>query len=411
MSKYNLPFVLDSLEAYVTQILAFYIAYRDREPFTDKWKSQYLYPDFPLTDESILFLSEDRALLEQQVVQALDDLSFIPLSYLPEDFLLEWGRKRIAFFSKDREEFPNLPPTFEQHHIDIGYIQKTGEGVFKYKEEKKAYRNYVDLIVEKVISSFEGHIYSHRVLGESFKAKTLGCFGTTEGGLLFYIGKEVFLQLLKEYSDGHRRFSVLDLQNLTAAEEYFLVYKAINTETVDMSIVNDNPELIKEQQTPGVAVILTQRGLIEKLLAEFQEQPQEKARFFELIVNDTTIPDDKKSFDFHRTESCINQLLDSCNDIWHEYLSDIYFNVITDNSVGSLTSKELAMYEFVRLHDARIVPILKALNEDTSSPLHKIARVELYGAIREMPEYFTESKYDGHKAAIKKTNQSIIRMK
>lgn len=410
MSKISLPLIIDSFRSYVEQLLAFYWEYRGKEPFSDTWKSKYLLPEFPPTDESILFLPDDRALLEQQVVEALESLSFIPLSYLPRNLLLDWGRDHASASPFWRLTLPSQDYTsIEQLQIKAGIIQKTGEGLFKFSNEKQGNRNYIDHVVDKVLISFHEYI-EFEVLGDEFKAKTSGCFGNVDDCTLYHVEKEVFLQLIKEYSDEQRRFSVLELNNLTSAEQYLLVYKALNTQTVDMSIVNDDPELREEEKTPFLAVIRTQRKLIETITEEYQHRPQEMALFFELVMSDTTVSDDPNSFDYFRAESCIHELLERTEDIFHEYLSNICLEVVTNDLVGGAVSKKEAIAELLEQRDVRIVPLIKQWAEDESSSLHKRAKIDIFGAIREMPEYFTDSKYDKHKAAIEETNRRIVRI-
>lgn len=408
MSKISLPLIIDSFRSYVEQLLVFYWEYRGKEPFSDTWESKYLLPEFPPTDESILFLPDDRALLEQQVVETLESLSLIPLSYLPLDLLLDWGRDHASASPFWRLTLPSQDYTsIEQLQIKAGTIQKTGEGLFKFSNEKQGNRNYIDHVVDKVLISFHAYI-EFEVLGDEFKAKTSGCFGNVGECTLYNVEKEVFLQLVKEYSDEQRRFSILELNNLTSAEQYFLVYKAINIQSVNMSIVNDDPNLEEWQKTPHLAVIRTQRKLTATIAEEFRDRPQEMARFFELVMSDTTVSDDPNSFDYSRTEDSICDLLEHTEDIFHEYLSDICLEVVTNDSVGGAVSKKEAIAELIEQKDTRIVPLIKEWAEDESSSLHKRAEIDLFGAIREMPEYFTDSKYDRHKAAIEESNRRWI---
>jgi hypothetical protein len=78
--------------------------------------------------------------------------------------------------------------------------------------------------------------------------------------------------------------------------------------------------------------------------------------------------------------------------------------------VGGAVSKKEAIAELLEQRDVRIVPLIKQWAEDESSSLHKRAKIDIFGAIREMPEYFTDSKYDKHKAAIEETNRRIVRI-
>jgi hypothetical protein len=408
MSKYSLLFITDSFRAYVEKLLAFYLYYGGKEPFSDTWESKFLLSASRNTEESLLFLPDDRYLLEQQVVEALESLSCIPLSCLPLDLFVDWGRNHASASAQVRIKSPSQNHAAIEHlQIKSGVIQKTGEGLFKFSNEKLAYRSYVDHVVNQVLLSFHEYL-EFEVLGQKFKDKTSGCFGTVDDCLLYHVEKEVYLQLVKGYGDEYRRFSELNLNKLTSAQQYFLVCKAINTETVDMSIVNDDPDLEEWQKTPFLAVIRTQRQLIERV--HKKSIHQDIVGFFELVMTDTTVSDDPNSFSYCRTDSCIFEILDRTQDIFHQYLSDICLEVVTNDSIGSALSKKIAMAQLVEEQDTRIVPFVKQWAEDESSPLHKIAEVELFGAIRTMPEYFNDPLYDDHKAVIEESNRRTIRI-
>lgn len=295
-----------------------------------------------------------------------------------------------------------------------GKVMRDSRELLEEIEARKPYRHEMAVIFSEQVRALNERL-------RSWVRKLLSPFQSAKGNstkkTLSYVPKN-------SYSDDKLRFSTQkvdisveeflnsDFGYTSPGEEFFNLYKAITPRTVDMSLVTDDPELDEWQKTERLAVIRVRKNLVKRLCKKYEEEPQEIAQFFKLLMSDRTIGCDHTELSYACADNCLYEILqhvdDTSPEMFHEYLSDICLSVVENDEIGVLLTKKFAMSQLVEFKDARIVPIVKRLAEDESAILYEEAKLELYSAVKEMPRFFSDPKYDATKRVAEETKKSIL---
>ncbi len=194
-------------------------------------------------------------------------------------------------------------------------------------------------------------------------------------------------------------------------ENGYSLAKGLTTELMETKLAKEYFDAYKA--ATGEDPYATRRNIVSKAIEEFLPNRKDLlAKLFELIIFDETVSDDDDYDELdHRTLNwSVENIASSDSDLYFNYLSPLLVKLFEDETetIGSLAARAAGLSELSFRKDRAIIPILKRLYHQPEHPFHLSARRNLYTAVENFPECFTEPEYLKFKETAKRVRARML---